>query len=138
MESNRRNFLRNSFATASGLVATTMLPTDLFGQGSTNMYNVKEIILQQEKRPAPKDSIRFSVIGINHSHIYGMVTSLTAGGGQLVAVYSKEPELLPDFTKRFQTSKWPKVKLKSLMTNPFSWWPVLPFLLTGHRLASGS
>ena len=114
MESNRRNFLRNSFASASGLAAATMLPTDLFGQGSTNMNNVKEIILQQEKRPAPKDSIRFSVIGINHNHIMGMVSSLIAGGGQLVAVYSKEPELLPDLTKRYPNVKVAKSEAEIL------------------------
>jgi predicted dehydrogenase len=45
------------------------------------------------------------VIGINHNHILGMVDSLIAGGGQLVAVYSKEPELLPDFTKKFPNVK---------------------------------
>ncbi|MEI6141113.1 MAG: Gfo/Idh/MocA family oxidoreductase [Mariniphaga sp.] len=114
MESNRRNFLRNSFASATGMAAATMLPTELFGMGNYDPNNVKEIVLQQEKRPAPKDSIRFSVIGINHSHIYSMVTSLTAGGGQLVAVYSKEAELLPDFTKRFPNVKVAKSEAEIL------------------------
>ena len=105
METNRRNFLRQSFASASGLAAATMLPADLFGQGLHITNRPEEIVLQQEKRSAPKDSIRFSVVGINHNHILGMVDSLIAGGGQLVAVFSKEPELLPDFTKRYPNVK---------------------------------
>ena len=105
MESNRRNFLRQSFASATGLAAASLLPTELFGQSQFNTNRIEEIILQPEKRSVPRDSIRFSVIGINHNHILGMVDSLIAGGGQLVAVYSKEPELLPDFTKKFPNVK---------------------------------
>jgi len=105
MESNRRNFLRQSFASASGLAAASLLPSELFGQGKYSTNRIEEIILQPEKRSAPKESIRFSVIGINHNHILGMVDSLISGGGQLVAVYSKESELLPDFTKKFPNVK---------------------------------
>ena len=105
MESNRRNFFRQSFVSATGLAAATMLLAELFGQSLYNTNRTEEIILQPEKRSAPKESIRFSVIGINHNHILGMVDSLIAGGGQMVAVYSKEPELLPDFTKRYPNVK---------------------------------
>src|SRR5579859_5446770 len=45
--------------------------------------------------------IRFSVIGINHGHIYGQVNLLLRAGAELVAVYAKEPELLAEFTKAF-------------------------------------
>jgi len=114
MESNRRNFFRQSFASVSGLAAASLLPGELFGQGYNSTNRIEEIILQPEKRPAPKESIRFSVIGINHSHILGMVQSLIEGGGQLVAVYSKEPELLPDFTKRFPNVKVAKSEAEIL------------------------
>ena len=63
MESNRRNFLRQSFASASGLAAASLLPSELFGQGNYSTNRIEEIILQPEKRSAPKESIRFSVIG---------------------------------------------------------------------------
>ena len=117
MESNRRNFLRQSFASATGLAAASLLPGELFGQVQSSTNPVEEIILQPEKRPAPKDSIRFSVIGINHNHIFGMVDSLIAGGGQLVAVYSKEQELLPDFTKRFPNVKIAKSEAEIIEDN---------------------
>ncbi len=105
MESNRRNFLKQSLASATGLAAAAFLPTDVFGHGLHRTSHPEEIIIQPEKRSAPKESIRFSVIGLNHGHIYGMVDSLIGGGGTLVAVYSREPELLPAFTKRFPNAK---------------------------------
>ncbi len=105
MQFNRRNFLRNSLATASGLAATTMLPTDLFAENLHQTIRPEEIIVQPGNRTAPKESIRFSVIGLNHGHIFGMVDALIEGGGTLVAVYSREPELLPGFTKRFPNVK---------------------------------
>ena len=114
MESNRRNFLRHSFASATGLAAATILPTELFGYGSYNTDRMEEIILQPQDRPAPKDSIRFAVIGINHNHIYGMVDALTKGGGQFVSIYSREPELLPDFSKRFPNAKIAKSEAEIL------------------------
>ncbi len=114
METNRRNFLRHTFASASGLAAATMLPAELFGQGLHSTNRPDEIVLIQEKRSAPKDSIRFSVVGINHNHILGMVDSLIRGGGQMVAVYSKEPELLPDFVKRYPNIKVAKSEAEIL------------------------
>lgn len=117
MESNRRNFLRQSFASASALAAASMLPAELFGQGQYSNKQIEEIIIQPEKRSAPKESIRFSVIGINHNHILGMVDSLINGGGQLVAIYSKESELLPDFTKRYPNVKVAKSEAEILEDN---------------------
>ncbi len=114
MESNRRNFLRHSFASATGLAAATMLPAELFGRDLYSTNRPDEIILMPEKRSGSKESIRFSVIGINHGHILGMVDALTEGGGQMVAVYSKEPELLPDFTRRFPNARVAKSEAEIL------------------------
>ena len=105
MEFNRRNFLRHSFASVSGIAAASMIPNDLFARSFYNENPIKEIILKPEKRSAPKNTIRFSVIGLNHGHIFGMVDSLITGGGELVAVYSRESELLPGFTHRFPNVK---------------------------------
>ena len=45
------------------------------------------------KTPA---KIKFAVIGINHGHINSQTTAIMRGGGELVAVYAKEPDLLAD------------------------------------------
>ena len=101
MQIKRRNFLKQSLASVAGITATAMFPEDLFGRGFHNTSRPEEIILKPEVRPGPKDSIRFSVIGINHSHIYSMVSSLISGGGELIIVYSGESDLLKTFTKTF-------------------------------------
>lgn len=100
MESNRRKFLKKSLSSAAGFAAASMIPYDIYGSDRP-----EAIILPFEKRNKPKNTIRFSVIGINHGHIYGMVNSLIEGGGTLVAVYAKEPELLRNFTKRYPNVK---------------------------------
>ncbi|MBN2348529.1 MAG: Gfo/Idh/MocA family oxidoreductase [Bacteroidales bacterium] len=105
MQFNRRKFLRQSFASAAGLAATTMLPADAFGRGLHSTNRPETIIIPPENRSGPKEFIRFSIIGLNHGHIYSMVEALTGGGGELVAVYSKEPELLPNFTKLYPNVK---------------------------------
>ncbi|WP_167618673.1 Gfo/Idh/MocA family protein [Maribellus sediminis] len=105
MNYNRRNFFRQSLASAAGISAASFLPTDLFANDLNGSNTPKEIILKPEKRTTPKNSIRFSVIGINHGHIYGMVNALLGGGGELVAVYSREKELLPNFTRLYPDAK---------------------------------
>lgn len=45
--------------------------------------------------------IRFSVIGLNHNHIYGQVNLLLRAGAELVSVYAPEPELVAEFRKAF-------------------------------------
>jgi predicted dehydrogenase len=58
--------------------------------------------------PAPRQTppkIRFSVIGINHGHINGQVQAVQRGGGELVSMFAKEPDLTAAFVKRFPTVK---------------------------------
>jgi predicted dehydrogenase len=85
--SNRRKFIKNTAATATGMMLLSSLP--------------KKSIAGFYVEPR----IRFSVININHSHIYGMIQAVTRGGGQLVSVYAKEPELIAAFTKQFPQVK---------------------------------
>lgn len=85
--SNRRRFLKNTATTAGGLLLLSSLP--------------KKTIAGFSAEPR----IRFSVININHSHIFSMVQAVIRGGGQLVAVYAKEADLLAGFTKQFPQVK---------------------------------
>ena len=101
MQVKRRNFLKQSLASAAGLTAYAMIPPDLFGRGLNETSYPEETVLKPVSKPRPKDSIRFSVIGINHEHIYGMVNALIKGGGELVSVYATEPDLLKNFTRSY-------------------------------------
>jgi predicted dehydrogenase len=117
MEFNRRKFLKSSISSAAGIAAAGMIPADIFGQDLHRTYHPEEIILQPGTRPAPKNSIKFSVIGINHDHIYGMVKSLIDGGGKLIAVYSAETALLPRFTRLYPNARIAKSEQEILEDN---------------------
>ncbi|HRP32170.1 MAG TPA: Gfo/Idh/MocA family oxidoreductase [Agriterribacter sp.] len=84
---NRRRFISDSSKAAAGITLFSSLT-----QKASAMMG---------RAPA----IKFSVIGINHGHIYGMVDAVTRGGGQLVSFYAKEPDLATAFAK-----KYPQVK----------------------------
>jgi len=105
MDANRRNFLRLTLASAGGMAANAMFPGDLFGGSLRSTSYPEEVVVPPRKRSAPGQSIRFSVIGLNHGHIYGMVESLKRGGGEMVAVYAREPDLLQQFTRRYPDVK---------------------------------
>jgi predicted dehydrogenase len=49
--------------------------------------------------------IKFAAIGLNHGHINGQVSAVLRGGGELTAVYAKEPDLLAAFVKRFPQAR---------------------------------
>ncbi len=83
---DRRKFL-NTAATASGLMMLSSFPR-------------KSIA-----KPFAEPKIRFAVISVNHSHIYGMTDAVTRGGGQLVSFYAKEPDLAAAFAKRYPLAK---------------------------------
>jgi predicted dehydrogenase len=58
--------------------------------------------------PLPRQAqpkIRFSVIGINHGHINSQVAAVQRGGGELVSMFAREPDLTAAFVKRFPTVK---------------------------------
>ncbi|MEI7582697.1 Gfo/Idh/MocA family oxidoreductase [Runella sp.] len=98
-ENQRRTFLKESVASAAGLITLPMLSTDSFGHIKTEKVAYTEPYHYENPR------IKFSVIGMNHGHIYGQVEAVTRGGGQLVSYYAKEADLVAAFAKRFPQAK---------------------------------
>jgi predicted dehydrogenase len=89
---DRRKFLKDTAKAATGITLFSNLP--------------KNTAFAEEKPITPK--IKFSVININHGHIYGMVDTVTRGGGELVSFYAKEPDLVAAFSKRYPSVKLAK------------------------------
>lgn len=96
----RREFLKYSATTASLFSSFPVLAFDKQLPGEIGYEKVSYKLYPDEER------IRFSVIRINHDHIYGQVNAVINGGGSLVSLYAKEPELIAAFTK-----KYPQVKI---------------------------
>ncbi|HET9865449.1 MAG TPA: hypothetical protein VFP37_18580, partial [Steroidobacteraceae bacterium] len=84
--SKRRDFLQ-----AAGLagmfagVADAALAQAVSGAGTVDEANTS--------RPeiTPTHHIRFSAIGLDHAHIYGMTRAILRGGGELVSFHSADP-----------------------------------------------
>ena len=45
--------------------------------------------------------IQFSVIGMNHFHIYSLCDTLIKAGAKLVSYYAIEPDLIADFAAKY-------------------------------------
>jgi len=101
-DNNRRKFIKLSLTTAAGLAASAI--PDSYGAANT-INNQVETFHIGSSAASRKAVIRFSVIGLNHGHIYSQVESVIRGGGELVAVYAKETDLLSSFTKRYPAVK---------------------------------
>lgn len=96
-QNNRRSFLKNTLASTAGLVLSSSLVNEIAAKSST----IEAPYIYKNVAP----SIRFSVIGLNHGHIYGMTEAIIRGGGELVAVYAKEPDLMAAYVKRYPNVK---------------------------------
>ncbi len=99
-ELNRRSFLRG--VGAAGLLS--IAPEAGAAVGPAGEHIVHEAV-QATAEEKPKYSIRFSVCGMSHDHIYGMIGAVQRGGGVLVSVWAGEPDKLATFKKRFPDVK---------------------------------
>ncbi|MBC7828261.1 MAG: Gfo/Idh/MocA family oxidoreductase [Chitinophagaceae bacterium] len=100
---NRRRFIREAAATAAGFVALPVLAgtsTDYICE-----FDSVEHVSGSEKKYSGPPRIQFSVIGINHGHIYSQVDAVIRGGGEFVSFFAKEPDLAAGFSKRFPQAK---------------------------------
>ena len=49
----------------------------------------------------PTHHIRFSAVGLDHAHIYGMTRAIMRGGGELVSFYARDPAQVAQYRKEF-------------------------------------
>jgi predicted dehydrogenase len=102
---NRRQFIRDTVTTAAGLAVLSALPQQVLSAAAPGAGAPAILSQGMGAGSAAAPRIRFSVIGINHGHIYGQIEAVTRGGGQLVACYAKEADLAAAFTKRYPQAK---------------------------------
>jgi predicted dehydrogenase len=93
---NRRAFISNTAKAATGLALFSALPED--------------VLAETTPTPTMASRIKFSVININHGHIYSMVDAVVRGGGEFVSFYAKEADLVGAFAKKYPTAKLAKNK----------------------------
>jgi predicted dehydrogenase len=101
----RRHFIKDVACSAAVMSA---LPHDVLALGGQRAvrYYAAEQSAQPSRTGPPR--IRFAVIGVNHDHVYSQTQAVLRGGGELVSIYAKEPELAAAFVKRFPQAKLAK------------------------------
>jgi predicted dehydrogenase len=109
--SDRRQFIKRTAAAATGITIFSSFSKKTIDELSSAGTLDKSIEAAMNLQ-GPK--IKFSVIGINHSHIYGMVEAVIRGGGQLISFYAKEPDLAAAFIRRYPQCKQVKEKKEIL------------------------
>lgn len=106
---DRRSFLKQTLAATAGLASISA-----FAKSTRPVIeNPREGLSARpsqssglQSRPSqPLASIKFSVIGLNHGHIYGQTEAMIRGGGELVAYYAKENDLAEAYAKRYPNAK---------------------------------
>jgi predicted dehydrogenase len=96
---DRRSILRG--AGIAGL--TSVLPGQALAQASGNA--VPEVVAPSGPEPLARHKIRFSVIGLDHAHIYSMTDAMIRGGGTLVSFFATDPAQIAAFRTRFGNVK---------------------------------
>ena len=91
---DRRKFIKTAIGASVGIFAARHVS----GHGFSP-YTLPLVKKSQTPR------IRFSVIGLNHGHIYSQTTSVIRGGGELVAFHAKEDDLAEEFARRYPQAK---------------------------------
>ena len=100
----RRHFIKETIATAAGLLVVPALPESTLGAPAL----VRSSSLGSDGTPTGASRIRFAVIKINHGHIYSQVEAVIRGGGELVSFYAPEADLSAAFAKRYPQAKQAK------------------------------
>jgi predicted dehydrogenase len=101
----RRSFLKT--LGAAGVLSA--LPEAAFGLHAGGGSIVHDAVAPgADAELAPKHSIKFAVIGLDHAHILGITAAVVRGGGQLVAFYSELPKEISGFQKLYPNARLAK------------------------------
>jgi hypothetical protein len=73
----------------------TALAQGVSGAGTVDPANTSQAEIP------PTHHIRFSAIGLDHAHIYGMTRAIQRGGGELVSFYAQDPAQIAQYRKEF-------------------------------------
>jgi len=98
---NRRDFLQAAgiagmfSAVSSAAMAQANSSQAISGAGTVDPANTSRAEI------TPTHHIKFSAIGLDHAHIYGMTRAILRGGGELVSFFAQDPAQIAAFRKEF-------------------------------------
>ncbi len=92
---------RRDFLQAAGMAGIfSAVSSAAMAQSASGNFTVDPANTAQAELPV-KDHIKFAAIGLDHAHIFGMISALQRGGGELVAFHSADEAQIADFRKRY-------------------------------------
>ncbi len=103
----RRNFLKDAVKASGLMIMSPLLAKVKFIESSE----------KQKVMSVAANRIKFAVINIDHPHIYGMTDSIKRGGGELVAVYASQQDLVTAFLKTYPEAAQAKSE-NEILENP--------------------
>ena len=98
---NRRDFLQAAgiagmfSAVSSAAMAQANSSQGISGAGTVDPANTSRAEI------TPTHHIKFSAIGLDHAHIYGMTRAILRGGGELVSFFAQDPAQIAAFRTEF-------------------------------------
>jgi predicted dehydrogenase len=93
---NRRDFLHAAgIAGMFSGVSSAAFAQGVSGAGTVDAANTSQAEI------TPTHHVKFSAIGLDHAHIYGMTRALQRGGGELVSFYAQDPAQIAQYRKEF-------------------------------------
>src|SRR6185436_16597806 len=98
---NRRDFLQAAgiagmfSAVSSAAMAQANSSQGISGAGTVDPANTSRAEI------TPTHHIKFSAIGLDHAHIYGMTRAILRGGGELVSFFAQDPAQIAAFRQEF-------------------------------------
>jgi len=93
---NRRDFLQAAgIAGMFSGVSGAALAQGVSGAGTVDPANSSQAEI------APTHHLKFSAIGLDHAHIYGMTRAVQRGGGELVSFHATDPAQIAAYKKEF-------------------------------------
>jgi hypothetical protein len=93
---NRRDFLQ-----AAGLagmfsgISSAALAQGVSGAAIVDLANTSQAEITSTHH------LRFSAIGLDHVHMYGMTRAIQRGGGELVSFFAQDPVQIAEYRKQF-------------------------------------
>src|SRR5262245_44254965 len=103
-QKQRRQFLKQSVQASALMFLAPWISKHTFATPAKKQF----------ERIAAPNRIKFAVINIDHPHIYGMTEAVKRGGGELVALYARQPELTAAFLKAFPEARLAKSEAEIL------------------------
>ena len=105
---DRRSFLKAMSSLGStGFLAALPETASAIYRGNRNADSILDEAAMpvQDAQIKPEQTIRFSVIGLDHYHIMAMTAAVIRGGGELVSVHATDPKAIADFLKLYPQAK---------------------------------